>query len=192
MVAQTVKDLPAMQKIWVRSLGWEDALEEGMATRSSILAWRIPMDREARRTAVRGFTKSQTRLMTEQLSRAQQNFQFLEEPPAKEEGTTFLRLTTAPNTVISICLLFFLPRVLFLFYWKSLIKKNFIYLLFWPSCVACGILVPQSGIEPVPPAMEERSPYHWTIRKVPLQLLYQVSLVAQMVKDLPAMQKIWI
>ena len=40
-----VKNLPAMWETWVRSLGWEDALEEGMATHSSILAWRIPMDR---------------------------------------------------------------------------------------------------------------------------------------------------
>ena len=36
-----------MPEIWVRSLDWEDPLEEGMATHSSILAWRIPMDREA-------------------------------------------------------------------------------------------------------------------------------------------------
>ena len=43
LVAQTVKNLPAMQETWVRSLGWEDPLEEGMATHSSILAWRIPM-----------------------------------------------------------------------------------------------------------------------------------------------------
>ena len=40
-----VKNPPAMQETWVRSLGWEDPLEEGMATHSSILAWRIPMDR---------------------------------------------------------------------------------------------------------------------------------------------------
>ena len=39
-----VKNTPAMGKTWVRSLGWEDPLEEGMATHSSILAWRIPMD----------------------------------------------------------------------------------------------------------------------------------------------------
>ena len=45
-VDQTVKNLPAMWETWVRSLGWDDALEEGMATHSSILAWRIPMDRE--------------------------------------------------------------------------------------------------------------------------------------------------
>ena len=43
-VAQTVKCLPAMWETWVQSLGWEGALEEGMATYSSILAWRIPMD----------------------------------------------------------------------------------------------------------------------------------------------------
>ena len=41
MVAQTVKNLPAMQEIWVPYLGLEDPLEEGMATHSSILAWRI-------------------------------------------------------------------------------------------------------------------------------------------------------
>ena len=42
-----VKNPPAMQKTWVRYLGWEDSLEEGMATHSSILARRIPMDRGA-------------------------------------------------------------------------------------------------------------------------------------------------
>ena len=42
LVAQLVKNLPAMWKTWVQSLGWEDPLEKGMATHSSILAWRIP------------------------------------------------------------------------------------------------------------------------------------------------------
>ena len=37
-----VKNLPAMQETWASALGWEDTLEEGMATHSSILAWRIP------------------------------------------------------------------------------------------------------------------------------------------------------
>ena len=41
LVAQLVKNLPAMRETWVRSLGWEDPLEEGKATHSSILAWRI-------------------------------------------------------------------------------------------------------------------------------------------------------
>ena len=42
LVAQTVKNLPAMQEIQVQSLGREDPLEKGMATHSTILAWRIP------------------------------------------------------------------------------------------------------------------------------------------------------
>ena len=46
LVAQMVKNLPAMLKIWVWSLGWEDLLEKGMATHSSILAWAIPWTEE--------------------------------------------------------------------------------------------------------------------------------------------------
>ena len=42
LVAQLVKNLPTMRETWVQSLGWEDPLEKGKATRSSILAWRIP------------------------------------------------------------------------------------------------------------------------------------------------------
>jgi len=41
-VAQLVKKLPAKREIWVRSLGWEDPLEKGKATHSSIVVWRIP------------------------------------------------------------------------------------------------------------------------------------------------------
>ena len=41
-----VKNQPAVQEIWAPSLGWEDPLQEGMATHSSVLAWKIPMDRE--------------------------------------------------------------------------------------------------------------------------------------------------
>ena len=42
LVAQLVKNLPAVWETWVQSLGWEDLLEKGMATHSNILAWRIP------------------------------------------------------------------------------------------------------------------------------------------------------
>ena len=45
-MSQMVKNLPTMQKIWVQSLGWEDPLEKGMATHSSILAWTIPRTEE--------------------------------------------------------------------------------------------------------------------------------------------------
>ena len=59
-VAQTVKNPPVTQETWVRSLGWEDPVEEDMATHSSILAWRISMDRGAWWATVHGVTKSQT------------------------------------------------------------------------------------------------------------------------------------
>ena len=49
LVAQTVKNLPSMQKTWVPSLDWEDPLQKGMATHSSILAWKIPWTEEPSR-----------------------------------------------------------------------------------------------------------------------------------------------
>ena len=57
-----VKNLPAMRETWVPSLDWEDPLEWGMATHSSILAWRILMDGGAWQVTVHGVTKSQTQL----------------------------------------------------------------------------------------------------------------------------------
>ena len=60
-MAQMVNNLPTMQETLVQPLGWEDPLEEGMATHSSILAWRIPTDRRAWAT-VHGVSKNQTRL----------------------------------------------------------------------------------------------------------------------------------
>ena len=59
-MAQVVKNLPAMWETQVQSLGWEDPLEEGMATHSSILAWRIPMDRGTWPATVHGVAKSWT------------------------------------------------------------------------------------------------------------------------------------
>ena len=56
-----VKRLPAVQETQVRSLGWEDLLEEGMPTHSSILAWRIPRTEEPGRLQSMG-SQSQTRL----------------------------------------------------------------------------------------------------------------------------------
>ena len=64
LVAQLVKNLPAMQESWVRSLGWEDSLEKGMATHSSILAWRIPMNRGAWWATLHGVAKSQIKHST--------------------------------------------------------------------------------------------------------------------------------
>jgi len=65
LVAQTVKNLLTMRESWVRSLGCEDPLEKGMATVSSILAWRIVMDRGAWMTKSMGVAESD---MIEQLN----------------------------------------------------------------------------------------------------------------------------
>ena len=59
-MAQTVKNLPAMQETWVRFLGVEDSLEESVATHSSTLVCRISMDSRAWQSAVHGVTKSRT------------------------------------------------------------------------------------------------------------------------------------
>ena len=57
LVAQRVKNLPAMWETWIRSLGWQDPLEKGKATHSSVLAWRIP-----RTVIVHGVAESQKQL----------------------------------------------------------------------------------------------------------------------------------
>ena len=62
LVAQRLKRLPTMRETWVRSLGRADPLEKEMATHSSILAWRYPMDREAWWATVHGVAKSGARL----------------------------------------------------------------------------------------------------------------------------------
>ena len=65
LVAQTVKNMPAMWETQVRSLAWEDPVEKGMANDSSILAWRIPWTEEAGRLQFMGSQESDT---TEQLT----------------------------------------------------------------------------------------------------------------------------
>ena len=62
LVAQRIKNLPAMQETRIQSLDWEHPLEIGVATHSSIVAWRIPMNRRAWRATVHGAAKSQTQL----------------------------------------------------------------------------------------------------------------------------------
>ena len=60
LVAQLIKNLPAMQETPVRPLGWEDTLEKGMATHSSIFAWEIPTDRGAWQATVHGVAELDT------------------------------------------------------------------------------------------------------------------------------------
>ena len=57
LVVQRVKNPPAMREIWVQSLGWEDPLEEGMATHSSILAWEVPWKEEPGRLQSMGLQR---------------------------------------------------------------------------------------------------------------------------------------
>ena len=61
-MTQTVKNPSAMQKTWDRSPGWEDPLEEGMATHSNVLLWTIPTDRGVWWARVHGVINSRTQL----------------------------------------------------------------------------------------------------------------------------------
>ena len=60
LIAQSVKNLPAMQEIWVRFLGQEDPLEKEMASHSSMLAWRIPWTKDPRGIQSMGSQESDT------------------------------------------------------------------------------------------------------------------------------------
>ena len=71
LLAKIVKNSPAIWKTWIWSLGWEDPLEEGMATHRNILAWRIPMDRGAWWTTVHRVAKNQISLSDFQFSSIQ-------------------------------------------------------------------------------------------------------------------------
>ena len=75
-VAQMIKNLPAMWETWVQSLSWEDPLEDGMATHSSILAWKIPMGRGSWRASLWGRKELDTieQLSTEQHRTVLQTF----------------------------------------------------------------------------------------------------------------------
>ena len=57
LAAQTVRNPPAMQETWVESLGWEDPLEEEIATHTSILAWKIPKTEEPGRLQATGLQR---------------------------------------------------------------------------------------------------------------------------------------
>ena len=82
------RELPATREVWVWSLGWEDPLEEDMATQSSILAWRIPLDRGAWQATIHGGHKKSD--MTGQLSTFTKGFtggSVVKNPPANARDT---------------------------------------------------------------------------------------------------------
>ena len=66
LVAQKVKKMPAMRETWVRSLGWENPLEKGMATHSSILGWEIPWTEDPGRLPSTGSQRVRYNLATKQ------------------------------------------------------------------------------------------------------------------------------
>ena len=58
---------------------------------------------------------------------------------------------------------------------SKILFSHILFLFFWPHCMACGILVPRRGIEPVTPAVAAQSPNHWTAREVPSHILLNTT-----------------
>ena len=88
-----VKNPPAMQEMWVRSLGQEDPLEKEMATHSSILTWKIPWAEEPRGLSFMGWQKSRTQLKQQQLFSTGNYTQYLIiSNIAKESGKMSVKL----------------------------------------------------------------------------------------------------
>ena len=83
-MAQLVKNPPAMWETWVQSLGWEDALEKGKATHSSILAWRIPWTVES--------TSRKESDTTEQLSLSLSLYGILTHPPQEKHFAEYYKM----------------------------------------------------------------------------------------------------
>ena len=108
LVAQTVKNPPAMQKIWVQSLGWEDPLDKGMATYSSIVVWRLTWTKEPGRLQFMGLQRvrhdwvTNTTFLQPQLSCIERRFRSLDNCQASCQsfhgGSRYL--TSKPNTDI--------------------------------------------------------------------------------------------
>ena len=101
LVTQKGKNLPAIWETWVQFLHWEDPLEEGITTYSSILAWRIRMDRRAWWATIHGVTKSQAQLTDQAEHRAL----YMQFPCFINEHTVILR----GRLTFLICLLIFEP-----------------------------------------------------------------------------------
>ena len=111
LVAQTVKNVPAMQETQVRSLGWEDPLEEEMATHSSILAWRIPQTEAPGRlqsmespTGGHDWAANYEKLL-KCFPKLPHHFAF---PPAKNESCCFSKSSSALSYHQAFCILCFI------------------------------------------------------------------------------------
>ena len=126
LVAQMVKNPPAVWETWVRSLGWEDPLEEGMATHSSILAWRILMDRGAWRLQSLGQQRVRHDWATEHSTAC---FQFswvhLQYP-----------MVTSMFNFLGICQALFHNGSIILHFHHNLREFQFLYILVWRFTVS--------------------------------------------------------
>ena len=138
LVAQTVKNPPAMWETWVWSLCWEDPLEEGMDTHSRILAWRIPMDRGAWQAIVHGVSELD---ITEWLSTAWYIVLF-------NSRIYFWFLLRFSNSLL---IFPFCSYIIFLN--SSVSSFSSLSKFFWSCHVAFGILLPWPGVE--------RGPLQW-------------------------------
>ena len=153
-----VKNPPSIQETWVWSLGWEDPLEEGMATHSSIFAWRIP------------WTEEPGGLQSMGLQRVGHSWSDLAHTHAADG-----HLGCFYFLVGSIVLHFFFFSRLQTFSWfpekfwpyPELHSTAFFCFCFLLSCMLGRILVPWPGTEPRPQQWKPRSPNHDATRECP-------------------------
>ena len=164
LVAQTVKNLPAMCETWVWSLGQEDPLEKGMATHSSILVWQIPWTGESGRLPSMGSQRVRRDWVTHITTVHQWNVSNPRRSQWRDISPVYVEQEDpAPSF--------------------TLFKENLFIWLCWVFFVAlrifsCGVwdLVPWPGIESSPPALGAWSLSHWTAREVTTCVYSQVIL----------------
>ena len=133
-----VKDPPAMWESWVRSLGWEDPLEESMATHSSVLAWRIPIDRGAWQA-----TDCKESDTTEQLKYSTARDHIVIRGPQSVCRTPGVNVSSDPLSSRS-----------FLKFLLNLLQYCFCFMYWFFSQESCGTLASQPGIKPTPLVLE--------------------------------------
>ena len=145
-MAQTIKKLPAMWETWVRSLGWEDPLEKGIATHTSVLAWRISWTEEPGRLQPMGSQRVGHYWVTKHS--IAHNYSFFLNPTThrkQPETNNTKNVTTCITTTFARkSLQIFLTALRFnLYTWNLAVSDNKIqcFLVFLQSCITITILV---------------------------------------------------
>ena len=165
-----VKNPSATQETWVRSLSWEDPLENGKAAHSCVLAWRIPWTEERVGYSPESDTTN-TFTFTLGLGSCcnQDSFQTMGSltplSPLQHLLVSWSHLFKKGMWMVwSLCP--YISKDCFLL-WSYTKHSMAFFFFFCLRPAACRILVPQPGIKPMPPAMEAQSLNHWTTRDVP-------------------------